>query len=78
MRHKISASLALGVMVVRFIPQDEMRALNDKHTNYFAGTTKQGKTNEKKTTKNPISTKLKCPRIIQLLQARASSADPTR
>ena len=45
MRRKRSASLAVGVMVVRFILQDEMRAQNDKQTNYFAGTTKQGKTN---------------------------------
>ena len=45
MRRKRSASLAVGMMVVvRFILQDEMRAQNDKQTNYFAGTTKQGKT----------------------------------
>ena len=44
MRRKRSASLAVGVMVVRFIVQDEMRALKNKQTNYFAGTTKQGKT----------------------------------
>ena len=44
MRCKRSASLAVGVMVVRFILQDEMRALKNTQTNYFAGTTKQGKT----------------------------------
>ena len=44
MRRKRSASLSVGVMVVRFILEDEMRALNNKQTNYFAGTTKQGKT----------------------------------
>ena len=48
MRRKRSASLAVGVMVARFSLQDDMRALNDKQTNYFAGTTKQGKTNKKK------------------------------
>ena len=40
MRRKRSASLAVGVMVVRSIPQDEMRTENDKQTNHFAGTTK--------------------------------------
>ena len=44
MRRKRSASLAVGVMIVRFILQDEMRALKNKQTNYFAGPTKQGKT----------------------------------
>ena len=61
MRRKISASLAVGVMVVRFILQDEMRAQNDKQTNYFARTTKQGKTKKKKTTKNPIINKTQVP-----------------
>ena len=53
MRRKRSASLAVGVMVVRFILQDEMRAQNDKQTNYFAGATKQGKTNFKKNYEKP-------------------------
>ena len=44
MRRKRSAPLAVGVMVVRFILQDEVRALNNKQTSYFAGTRKQGKT----------------------------------
>ena len=44
MRRKRSASLAVGVTVVRFILQDERGALNNKQTNYFAGTTKQGRT----------------------------------
>ena len=44
MRRKRSGPLAVGVMVVRLILQDEIRALKNKPTNYFAGTTKQGKT----------------------------------
>ena len=47
MRRKRSAPLAVGVMVVRLILQDEIRALKNKPTNYFAGTTKQGKTKKK-------------------------------
>ena len=70
MRRKRSASLAVGVMVVRFILQDEMRAQNDEQTNCYAGATKQGKTTKKTKqtkTKNPMinKTQVLYPRIIQ-------------
>ena len=46
MRRKRSNSLAAGVMFGRFILQVEMRAQNDKQTNYYAGERNQGQTNK--------------------------------
>ena len=42
-------SPAVGVMVVWFILEDEMRAQNDEQTNYYAKATRQVKTTKQKT-----------------------------
>ena len=59
MRRERSASVAVWVMVVRFILQDETRTQNDEQTNYYAGATRQGKTTEQK------KIKVKSPMIIK-------------
>ena len=56
MRRKRSAPLAVGVMVVRLILQDEIRALKNK-----PGQQSKAKRNKKKTTKNTIINKTQVP-----------------
>ena len=79
MRRKRSTSVAVWVMVVRFILQDETRTQIDEQINYYAGATRQGKTTEqlKKYEKPDDHQNSKYPQIIQL-QVRASRTDLTQ